>query len=62
MSKDGEFDCLKRLIDSPPKLDPLIQENDELISIFLCDVLFASVKMSRKSRKQDFDKIAHEAQ
>ena len=62
MSKDSEFDRLERLIDSPPKLDSLIREDDALISIFACDVLFVSVKTSRKSRKQDLDKIACEAQ
>ena len=62
MSKDSEFDRLEWLIDSPPKLDPLIREDDALMSIFACDVLFVSVKTARKSRKQDLDKIACEAQ
>ena len=57
MSKDSEFDRLERLIDSPSKIDPLSQENDELVSI-----LVVSVKTSKKRWKQDVDKIAYEAQ
>ncbi len=57
MLKDSEFDLVERFIDSPSDLDPLIQENDELISILL-----VSVKTAKKRRKQEFDKIAYEAQ
>lgn len=55
MSKDSEFDRVDRLIDSPSKLDPLIHENDELMSI-----LVVSVKKAKKNRNPDFDKIAYE--
>ena len=57
MSKDSAVDRMERLIDSPRKLDPLIQENDELISI-----LVISVKTAKKNRKPESDKIAYEAQ
>ena len=57
MSKGSEFDHVEWLIDSPSKLDPLIQEKDESISI-----LVVSVKTARKRREQGFDKMAHEAQ
>ena len=57
MSKDSEFDCVERLIDSPSKLEPLNQENDELMSS-----LVVSVKTTKKCRKQDFAEIANEAQ
>ena len=56
MSKDSEFDRVERLIDSPSKLDPLIEENDELIPI-----LVVSVKTARKNRKVEFEKIAYMA-
>ena len=57
MSKGSEFDRVERLIDSPSKLDPLIQEKDESISI-----LVVGVKTAEKRREQGFDKMAHEAQ
>ena len=56
MSKDSEFDPVERLIDSPSKLDPLIQDNDELISI-----LVVSVKTANKNRKPESGKIAYDA-
>ena len=57
MSKGSEFDHVEWLIDSPSKLDPLIQEKDESISI-----LVVGVKTAEKRREQGFDKMAHEAQ
>ncbi len=57
MSKGSEFDRVERLIDSPSKLGPLIQEKDESISI-----LVVGVKTAEKRREQGFDKMAHEAQ
>ena len=56
MSKDSEFDRVDRLIDSPSKLDPLIHENDELMSI-----LVVSVKTAKENRKPEFHEIAYEA-
>jgi len=55
MSKECEFDRVERLIDSPSKLDPLLQENDELMSI-----LVISVETAKKNRKPESDKIAYE--
>ena len=52
---DSEFDHVDRLIASPSKLDPLIQQKDELMSI-----LVVSVKKAKKNRNPDFDKIAYE--
>lgn len=46
---------MDRLIDSASKLDPLIQQKDELMSI-----LVVSVKKAKKNRNPDFDKIAYE--
>ena len=46
MSKDSEIDRVERLIDSPSKLDPLIQGDDELLSIVVVNVW-----TSKKSRK-----------
>ena len=57
MSKDSEFDPVAQFIASPSKLDLLIQENDELISI-----LVVSVETAKKNRKPEFDKIAYERQ
>ena len=57
MSKDSEFDRVAQFIASPSKLDPLIQENDELVSI-----LVVSVKTAKKNRKPEFDKIAYKRQ
>ena len=55
--KDSEFDRMERLNDSPSKVDPLNQKNDELISI-----LVDSIVTAKKSRRQDSDEIAYEAQ
>ncbi len=48
---------MERLNDSPSKVDPLNQKNDELISI-----LVDSIVTAKKSRRQDSDEIAYEAQ
>ncbi len=46
MSKDSEFDRVERLIDWPSKLEHLIQENDQLISLIV-----VSVKTAKESWK-----------
>ena len=55
MSKESEFYRVERLIDSPSKLDPPIEEKDELISI-----LVVSVNTATRDRNQVSDEEVHE--